>query len=259
MVVGDIHGALRALVQVLDRCGFDNRYDSIVFLGDYVDGWPESSEVVDFLIELQEGSEHGHIFIRGNHDVWCSDWLNSFVPNINWTDNGGKTTIESYFDTGLYESEAHRKFFRTLHDYYIDDDNNGFVHGGYVSRKGLGHDTHRSNYHWDRDLWSLALMSHGRKHESELSNIRRFEIHNEVFLGHTSTMMWNCKRHYPEYHISEQPSKNGPITVPMNRYNVWNMDTGAGYNGKLTIMDVETKDFWQSDSVDELYPNNKGR
>lgn len=45
----------------------------------------------------------------------------------------------------------------------------------------------------------------------------------------------------------------------MNRCNVWNLDTGSGFSGKLTIMDIDTKEFWQSDFVRELYPNENGR
>lgn len=45
----------------------------------------------------------------------------------------------------------------------------------------------------------------------------------------------------------------------MQGTNVWNIDTGAGFKGKLTIMDADTKEFWQSDPVPELYPNEKGR
>ena len=33
----------------------------------------------------------------------------------------------------------------------------------------------------------------------------------------------------------------------MQRCNVWNLDTGAGYGYKLTIMDIDTKQYWQSD------------
>jgi serine/threonine protein phosphatase 1 len=33
------------------------------------------------------------------------------------------------------------------------------------------------------------------------------------------------------------------------------MDTGAGWAGKLTIMDVQTKEYWQSDPVQSLYPD----
>lgn len=45
----------------------------------------------------------------------------------------------------------------------------------------------------------------------------------------------------------------------MRRCNVWNIDTGAGWSGKLTIMDIDTKEYWQSDFVKELYPDEKGR
>lgn len=30
-------------------------------------------------------------------------------------------------------------------------------------------------------------------------------------------------------------------------------------HGKLTIMDLDTQEYWQSDLVKELYPNEKGR
>jgi serine/threonine protein phosphatase 1 len=39
----------------------------------------------------------------------------------------------------------------------------------------------------------------------------------------------------------------------MNAYNIWNLDTGAGFKGRLTIMEVETKAYWQSDLLTELY------
>ena len=45
----------------------------------------------------------------------------------------------------------------------------------------------------------------------------------------------------------------------MNAVNVWNLDTGAGFYGKLTILDIETKEFWQSDVVKAIYPLEQGR
>jgi serine/threonine protein phosphatase 1 len=45
----------------------------------------------------------------------------------------------------------------------------------------------------------------------------------------------------------------------MQGCNVWNIDTGAGFYGKLTCLDVGTKIFWQSDVVRTFYPNEKGR
>jgi len=40
---------------------------------------------------------------------------------------------------------------------------------------------------------------------------------------------------------------------------LWNLDQGAGYIGKLSIIDVDTKEFWQSDKAEELYPEKGER
>lgn len=45
----------------------------------------------------------------------------------------------------------------------------------------------------------------------------------------------------------------------MHAINVWNLDTGAAFRGKLSCMDIKTKKVWQSDEVYTLYPTEKGR
>ena len=62
----------------------------------------------------------------------------------------------------------------------------------------------------------------------------------EVFIGHTTTQFWKEDK-------------------PMNAANIWNLDTGGGWYGYVTVMDVDTKEVWQSDSGKELYPEFKGR
>ncbi|SMC67954.1 hypothetical protein SAMN06296427_105266 [Moheibacter sediminis] len=39
----------------------------------------------------------------------------------------------------------------------------------------------------------------------------------------------------------------------MTAFQITNMDTGARYDGRLTIVDVHTKGFWKSDPVQEFY------
>jgi len=256
--IGDIHGGLKALIQVLNQLEITEE-DTLIFMGDYVDGWSESSEVIQYLIDLQKDSNR-HIFIKGNHDEWCNQWLHTGVKNPKWVEQGGKATYDSYLKTGYLVEDDHRKFFRSLHNYYIDDQNRGFVHGGFNSRKGLGHENYKSDYYWDRDLWTLALLSHNKVHFNDgIPHERRFEKHKEIFIGHTATVNWKNKPHLPEYTNLMQTNKNGPITVPMNRCNVWNMDTGGGFMGKLSIMDIDTKQVWQSDSIEDLYPEESGR
>ena len=262
LVIADIHGALRALKQVLSASGFKENEDQLIFLGDYVDGWSESAETIQFLIDLEKRCVNKPIFLMGNHDSWCKDWLNFGIAEAIWAVNGGATTIESYIATGMLTSQEHRDFFNKLHNYYVDDNNRGFVHGGFISRKGLGHEAYKSDYYWDRSLWDLALIleSTGVMFDDEkmIERIQRFYKHKELYIGHTATENWKVKPTYREYKDPNQP-KNGAIIVPMYRCNVWNLDTGCGFNGKLTIMDIDNKEYWQSDYTKDLYPNELGR
>jgi peptide methionine sulfoxide reductase MsrA len=43
------------------------------------------------------------------------------------------------------------------------------------------------------------------------------------------------------------------MTEPVQRACIWNVDTGAAFKGPLTIMDIDTKDFWQSEPLHQLY------
>ena len=261
LTCGDIHGGYKSLVQVMQRCKFNTQEDLLICLGDYVDGWSETAEVIQYLLELESQCVFKPIFLRGNHDVWCQEWFETGVRKDIWVMQGGQATLDSYIRTGLVTNDLHRKFFSKLHNYYVDEQNRGFVHGGFISKNGLGHEVYQSDYYWDRDLWGLALLQHNNFQDASkeaLSKVRRFEKHKEVYIGHTSTGNWKIKPHLPEYQYSEQP-KQGPILVPMNRCNVWNMDTGGGFEGRLTIMDIDTKEFWQSDNLKDLYPNERGR
>ena len=261
LCVGDIHGGFKSFKQVLERCSFNPEEDQLICLGDYVDGWSETAQLIEYLISLQSLCTHKPIFIKGNHDAWCAEWLIwGKCPDI-WRIQGGQATIDSYVKTGLLTSDEHRKFFESLSLYHIDKQNRGFVHGGFTSKNGLGHEHYESDYYWDRDLWNLALLQHNNYHEGSeeaLSKARRFEKHKEVFIGHTTTGNWLVKPHLPEYQYTQQP-KEGRIIVPMNRCNVWNLDTGGGYEGRLSIIDVDTKEFWQSDDMRTLYPDERGR
>lgn len=266
LVVGDIHGGLRPLISVLNFCKYDYKEDQLIFLGDYVDGWSESAELIQYLIELEKKAVNKPIFLRGNHDEWAAQWIVYGQPPNGWMEQGGAATYDSYIRTGYLMNEEHKDFFRNLHNYYIDDKNRGFVHGGFKSKLGLGNDHYVSDYYWDRDLWELAMALDGKiPDESDPDydqyyrpNPYRMYKHEEVFIGHTTTCMWKVKPSYREYKDANQ-APNGSITVPMKRCNMWNLDTGGGWSGKLTIMDIDTKEYWQSEKVSELYPDEKGR
>ena len=54
LVIGDLHGGLKGLHQVLERAKV-TKDDHLIFLGDYVDGWSESYELLKFRTLTLEG------------------------------------------------------------------------------------------------------------------------------------------------------------------------------------------------------------
>jgi serine/threonine protein phosphatase 1 len=254
-VVGDIHGALKALQQCILRSKYNQDEDQLIFLGDYIDGWSDNAKTIEFLYWFAQGAVHKPIFLKGNHDQWVNTWLNRGAANPVWIQNGGKNTIRDYIRSALVATRRHREFFENLEPYHIDSYNRGYVHAGFCSPAGLGKDFCESEYAWDRTLWTDAMNAHG----TVASERQRCFKHTEIFIGHTPTQNYNYKHKSPELK-SRQELLGKPIDVPMNRLNVWNVDTGAGWpNGKLTIMDTNTKEFWQSDNVSKLYPNENPR
>lgn len=237
LVIGDIHGGFKALQQVFEKAQVAQE-DQLIFLGDYVDGWSESSQVIKFLMELSEKQEC--IFIKGNHDTWCEDWLSLGTGPDVWLFNGGKSTVESYNDLSFEDLDLHLEFFQRMKSYHVDDENRLFIHAGYSSMHGPEKEVYSSNYRWDRTLWETAVaMDKKLKRNSELYP-KRLLLYKEIFIGHTPTLDIGIK-------------------YPANKANIWNMDTGAAFTGSLSMMDIDTKEYWQSDPLPSLYPDEKGR
>ena len=224
-VIGDIHGSYKALLQCLERCGFDVDNDRLIVLGDVCDGYPDVRSCIDALLKIR----HCDLVI-GNHDQWALDWaLRGDRPEV-WNSQGGSRTIESY--GGGLMPEEHVDFLQRGR-LWIEFDQMVSVHGGFKPGIPFSEQT-SEDLLWDRDLLSAAIKMH-RKDPSH-----RFGDFDAIFLGHTTTQMYASLE-------------------PIHACNVWAMDTGAGWSGKLTIMDVNTKKFWQSDLSSELYGGIPGR
>lgn len=236
-VIGDIHGGLRALKQVLQRASVTTD-DTLIFLGDFVDGWSESAGVIDYVMQLAQ--QQRCIFIKGNHDAWCEDWLRTGVGDSTWLFHGGRETVYSYLTTSPVTKKQHLEFLERMPYYHIDAQNRLFIHAGFTSMHGPQKEFHSSNFSWDRTLWEMALTMDQRIQRDSLLFPKPLKLFNEIYIGHTPTLYYD-------------------VTVPMNGCNVWNVDTGAAFTGKLSIMDIDTKAFWQSDVVKNLYPGEVGR
>lgn len=250
-IMADIHGAHKALVQCLERSGFNKETDQLIQLGDIVDGWSEVYECVEELLTIKN-----LICIKGNHDEWFHQFHVMGTHPIAWL-QGGDGTLKSYcknaereipilprmggFTSSLTNSDipkSHIELFNNQKLYYIDHNNRMFVHGGFDRTQYVDYLEHANPYdfYWNRDLWNQAKSCKG--HDYKLKTANEF---TKIFIGHTAT------------------ERDNPDCKPVYSGGVWNLDQGAGWSGKLTIMNVDTEEYWQSDLVQELYKNETGR
>ncbi len=218
-VIGDIHGANKALIQCLDRAQFDRQQDLLICLGDLCDRWPEVDMVFDTLLTI-----NNLVLLLGNHDEWAMEWfINGIAPHI-WITQGGNKTIESY---SLEVPQKHIALLKNALLYY-EMDNKLFVHAGFNPLADISKQD-RNMLLWDRSFIRTAL--HHNRHD-EHHKLTRYD---EVYLGHTPTLNFGQAK-------------------PMKICEVYLVDTGAGWKGGvLSIMDIDTKEYFQSDPVDQLY------
>ncbi|MBO9727456.1 MAG: serine/threonine protein phosphatase [Chitinophaga sp.] len=234
-VIGDIHGALKALQQLLTRLELKND-DQLIFLGDYVNGWSDSVAVITHLMALSQ--QYSCIFIKGNHDDWCESWLKGTLPPNSTLKNGRIATMASYNELSAEERAQHAAFFAAMKDYYVDDKNRLFIHAGYTVTPGTVPFDHAM--YKDRTLWEMALTMDKRVITHPELYPKILQQFHEIYIGHTPTLIYG-------------------ETMPMKACNVYNLDTGAAYLGRVSAMNPDTGEVWQSDLVMELYPNEKGR
>ncbi|QOI96918.1 MAG: metallophosphoesterase [Flammeovirgaceae bacterium] len=220
-VIGDIHGARKALLQCFEQSGFDYETDLLICLGDVCDGWPETKAAVDELLKVK--NLH---YILGNHDYLALKWMQYGIREDVWLEQGGLATLQSYREK---VNTHHKDFFERALPYFILE-NKLFVHAGFNPLRPIEEQT-LNDFLWDRNLARIAIDFYNKEIDAPLT------VYDEVYLGHT------------------------PITSgkPLHSCGIWLMDTGAGWSGVLSMMDIDTKEFFTSDPVPSLYPGIEGR
>ena len=251
LIFGDLHGSYKALMQCLERADFCVEKDVLYSVGDIADGYPDVYECLSFLKALP--SFHPVI---GNHDVWLQNWLSSGIAPEIWTKQGGSKSISSFRRNGISDAEK-KEFARWMSTWpYVRIlDNAVIMHGGPglflsdIDMEKLSEEKREliepapDGYHiparkadtvlWDRDYFGCCQYDErsGKKNPIGLWSESKW-----LFTGHT------------EY------GKTEPFVSGKHRF--VNLDTMSGSYGCLTIMDIDTFDYWQSDLSSELYPGH---
>lgn len=216
LILGDIHGELEYLNQVFARSNFDFENDLLIQIGDVLDRGPHPFECIDMLMKVKN-----RVFIIGNHDHAFLELIAS-GESILGAGNGVEVTVREW---NLRDREEQFNyldgFFREQKSYHITEDNICFVHGGFDRFRPIK-DQSLIQLCWDRELVEEVMKT---KATGTIVTVDQFK---EVFIGHTPTIYYDK-------------------IIPITRVGVTNIDTGSGKGGPLTIMDIDTKEYWQSD------------
>lgn len=184
--VGDIHGHFAELTTLMktlaSKAGLDPDTDTVVFLGDYVDGGPDTRQVVEQLIAWQEAYPHW-VFLKGNHEDLILDALvynsRTYGDYYLWWNQGGRATAQSYLpaEASDYERAIMQpdEFILTSHLEWLNTrplwhDEGGFlfVHAGF-----------RPPYHLDAQREEDMLWIREGFYN------RQFNFGKPVVFGHT--------------------------------------------------------------------------
>ena len=227
-VVGDVHGRLDLLEQLLDQIHRDleaRRPDKVLvaFLGDLIDRGPSSAQVVERLRTYRHDGVRP-IFLLGNHEEVLLRLVRGETDLISgWLKFGGAQCLESYGadpfaiasappETALASIRqaipaGHVEFLRSFADTCRFGDYL-FVHAGI--RPGVALDQQRqSDLRWIREPFLLDDSDHGFV----------------VVHGHTITNG-----------TDERPNRIG-------------IDTGAYRTGTLTALAIEDDQRWYLDTA----------
>lgn len=228
--IGDIHGAWKALQQVVERSKFNPDEDTLITLGDIVDGWSEVYECIQYLSKVKN-----IVQVRGNHDEWAVDYLKTGATPGIWTSQGGKGTLRSFMKLTVEQKADVYKFLEQRLPFYTLE-KKVFVHGGinpYIPVEKQD----RYEMMWDRTLIERVMVLDKKVVRPYETDIKLGELYDEIYIGHTSTWHWS--------------------KVPYICCGVHCLDQGVGWDGRLSMIDIDTKEFWQSDAASELYPKGK--
>lgn len=158
LAIGDIHGCLDQLRNLLAIIDWKPEEDTLVFIGDYIDRGPDSAGVIEHILGLRQWSDK-IICLLGNHEQMFLDFMEGRNTDL-FIHNGGAATLESYggWEAGL--PTAHFEFLKSL-PYYYETPDYIFVHAGLRDGAPLAEqDPH--DLIWIRQEFIYSDFDHGK-------------------------------------------------------------------------------------------------
>ncbi len=137
IAIGDVHGCAKALAALIDAIQPTER-DLIVPLGDYVDRGPDSSGVIDQVIELS--TRTNVVPLLGNHEIMMLSAV-EHQDVFFWLGCGGQETLQSYGGQIERIPKEHIDFLKQCRPYH-ETAEHIFVHANYQNDLPLDQQPH---------------------------------------------------------------------------------------------------------------------
>ena len=197
--IGDIHGSIDRLQDLMQKIPIDFANDTLLFIGDYIDRGPGSVEVVEYLMDLKKRVPE-IILLKGNHEDMLEKYLDG-TDRFTYLLNGGQNTLDSYLSKTRRSDSfpipaEHIDFFKSLRLYY-ETGAYIFVHAGLRPKIPLASQK-TEDLLWIRDKFIYSKYNFGKP----------------VVFGHT------------------------PLEKPLVEPNKIGIDTGAVYGNALTCVQL---------------------
>jgi len=207
-VIGDIHGQLGMLENLMAKIPWRPHKDALFFLGDYVDRGPDSKGVVDYIVSLTENYSRISC-VLGNHEAMLLDYLAGVNREL-YLANGGGSTLRAYNkEKGYMKSlflreipKSHITFYNSLKPYFELEDYY-LIHAGFRPGVPMARQS-KTDMIWIREPFISSTYDFGKK----------------IVFGHT------------------------PFPEPLVMKNKIGIDTGAAYGRRLCCLELPAEKFY---------------
>lgn len=216
VITTDLHGCSLEFQALLRKAKLNREEDELIVLGDLFDRGTHSYEVFRAITKLKAEMGSRFHLIRGNHDQFFLDNLNSEESMALWAYNGGVRTIESFGRHGVPLEEARELLESSV--LYYETDQFIAVHAGL--RSEIPSENPPEVLLWDRSVIQGSYTG-------------KLGIGGHTPLKHP---IWFL----PDHTMLQLPYET---TFPLPDKGFICMDTGCVFGGVLTGMIIEGEEF----------------
>ncbi|CAG9220138.1 Metallophosphoesterase [Paraburkholderia sabiae] len=238
-VVGDIHGCFAQLRAELEARNFDPQRDRLFAVGDLVDRGPQS----EHLLEAVE--RYGIRSVKGNHEDVIVRWHAGEEQAFSLLGNGGNWLLDRAEEREwVNEIAAYMASLPYLIEIETEHGLVGIVHAdspvsdwnrlvGEIEREKADGKTRRKAI-WSRTRWK-TYQPHPSPSRNTLRSLLDKAKHSVRAQSHAPGRIDN---------VTAVIVGHTPVAGVTAKDNVINIDTGAVYGGKLTIVDLADLPKW---------------